>query len=148
MAKQISQIFAYRPKPKKPYNYREKLDLVLLALIIHNDEQRYGGLLTGMNLRYNANLSEPEFKRVLHKLEKDGFILVKNVDIFSITLDGYYFMGYVKRHRKDVIKFYQGQFQNWTLSIGTGLAGLYGFFEVTKWCYHHFPWMHILKFWS
>jgi predicted transcriptional regulator len=142
------QIFSYKPKPNKPYNYREKLDLVLFALRNHNDEQRYSALLTTCNLRYNINISIPEFKRVLHKLEKDGFVLVENIDIYSITLDGYYFGGYVKKHKRDVIKYYQGQFQNWTLSIGTGLAGLYGLFEITKWCYHHFYWMHVLKFWQ
>ena len=99
-----NKIFSYRPQSDKPLNYREKLDLVLFALRNHNGEQRYGGLFIVMRVRYHANLDEEEFKRVLNKLKKDGFILVKTVDIYSITLDGYYFKGYVAANKSHIVK--------------------------------------------
>jgi len=147
MSKPLSSIFAYRFKSGKPLNYREKLDFVLFALRNHDEEQRYAQLLNNVNLRYNVNVSIPEYKRILHKLEKDGFILVEKVDLYSITLDGYYFKGYVIANKNLLRRNHLLSFRDWTLAIGTGMAGLYGLFEILKWCYHHFYWMQILKFW-
>ena len=123
-------------------NYRQKLDIILDCLREHNEEIKYGGLITLLALSYKLDLREnvSQFKRMMKKLEIDGYIMVDKVDIYFITLDGYYFKGYIQKHKQDNIKYNLSQFQSWTLSIGTGMAGLYGLFEIAKWFYHHNGW--------
>ena len=102
---------------------------------------------------------EPTFdgkwlKMALYKLEEDKYAyeLVnednKKLRFWSVTIEGSIFNGYVKQFSSLRTNRRLHRIQNWTLSIGTGLAGLYGLFEIQKWSYHHFQWMHFLKFWT
>jgi predicted transcriptional regulator len=77
-------------------NYRQRLDIILACLRNHNNEIKYGGLITLLALSYKLDLRESaaHFERLIKKLELDGFVSVNKVDTYFITLDGYYFKGY------------------------------------------------------
>ncbi len=92
-------------------------------------------------------LSESEIKRFLNQLKNDEYIFLWE-DYYIITIKGILFNGYKKQSKASRTIRCVLIFQNWILAAGTGLAGLYGLFEILKWFYHHFEWMQRLKFWN
>lgn len=89
-------------------------------------------------------LSKDECLMAVDKLIRDGYVVEKTstmgITAITISFEGSLFQGY-KNQAKDLLtKRRLARFQSWTLAIGTGLAGLYGLFEITKWIFHHYHW--------
>ena len=133
----------------------EKLDILLEVLRSQKDAIAFNRILELLK-QINPDFNAKWLKMALYKLERDKFIEAElfNKDdpkansIWLLSIEGSIFHGYIEQFSVLRTNRRLSRLQNWTLSIGTGLAGLYGLFEILKWFYHHFHWMHCLKFWT
>jgi len=119
-------------------------------------------------LMYFVNMDMPPFKtdaeimkelnitrskemfEIFHKLEKDGFIKSevlpvhgRNTTVYSSTFDGRLFNlngGYAQQDADNSIANRNERIQTLLLTYGTAAAGIYGFFEIAKWFFHHEHW--------
>jgi predicted transcriptional regulator len=80
-------------------DYREKLDLTLQAFKNEKGELLPTAVLVTLNARYAANFSNEELNRVIEKLKKDEFLILNSEAKYAITIDGYYFIGYVEQDK-------------------------------------------------
>ena len=133
----------------------EKLDILLEVLRSQKDAIAFNRILELLK-QINPDFNGKWLKMALYKLERDKFIEAElfNKDdpkansIWLLSIEGSIFHGYIEQFSVLRTNRRLSRLQNWTLSIGTGLAGLYGLFEILKWFYHHFCWMHYLRFWN
>ena len=102
----------------------EKLDQVL-DLLKDNKPHQLGRIMTELKLLKNVNYTLDELRIALRKLEKDGFAFTNvATDVFTITLDGYLFMGYVKKSKIDLTSYRRRNVRDFALTWGTVLAGI------------------------
>lgn len=80
------------------------------------------------------------FGALIHQLEEDGFIKTSIIEssVKTVTIKGLIFEGYVNNSKSESMRFLLLQVSTWMTAVGTGLAGVYGLFEMVKWAYHHF----------
>jgi hypothetical protein len=102
----------------------EKLDQVL-DLLRDNKPHQLGGIMTELRLLKEVHYSLDELRIALRKLEKDGFVFTNvGTDVFTITLDGYLFTGYVKKSLIDKTSYRRRNVRDFALTWGTVLAGI------------------------
>ncbi len=113
-----------------------KID-VLLKLFEKEQVGIREGSVIGMMKGKNIEVSESEMRRFINQLDEDGYIFLKD-DLYIITIKGMIYRGYTKDFKASRVSRRVSRFHNWTLAIGTALAGLYGLYEIMKWLDHRF----------
>ena len=105
-------------------------------------------------LKSKEKISGTDTLFVLDKLVKDGYVnhlggnLPANVTIntalsYSITFEGLVFHqqgGYTAENQNNKRKAKREKVYIIAVGVGTALAGVYGFFEIARWIFHHFHW--------
>lgn len=117
----------------------EKIDQVLNYLKI-NDSGASDKLSEFLK---DKTIQKYEFQQILVKLEKDGYAnFIKSFDtgFYRISFEGSLFKGYRVLGRANLLKQRLFLIREWSLALGTVLAGMYGLFEILKWLFHHFHW--------
>ena len=106
--------------------------------------------LSDTEIQKHCSLNNLDIFPLLDRLIEDGYVkqvprtqTPPFVNQFWLTVNGKIFIqntGYVKQQRQYVISNRNEYIQTLILTYGTGAAGVYGFFEIMKWIFHHEAW--------
>ena len=127
----------------------KELDFVFFFFKENDQEYEVHVLLEELK-KVELEIDILKLERIINKLHKDEMIDCRKEDYFNdpnnvgyfykISYNGYIFKGYVTDACNSFWKNLRGRCQTLILVVGTGLAGLYGLFEMLKWLFHHEHW--------
>ena len=140
----------------------EKLDRILflfpldenesLFKVLKNIQTKYPTIDIRLLVEIFQKLEDDKYiRKDYSKFKKGRFGRWQEQEHYSLTFEGELFKnsgGYCQQFKNEKRKAAKDKAYITAVGIGTALAGLYGFFEIAKWVYHHFHFLHFLKFWS
>jgi len=146
----------------------QKLDFVFNQFVSTDDIPGYTRAMIEDGIKDNKiDIGNIQLIEILHKIKKDEYVRVvkgdlvwrgvkhPETDFYVLTFEGELFKlsgGYTQQaidtaNAKRRAKLYECQLLWATAFAGIGATGIL-VWEIAKWSYHHFQWMHIFKFWS